>query len=128
MGVIDYVKNILIITKYVQITDHHILVFIPGICTHLLDIGVLHEPTCHITTTPLLSSLNPAEINLTPLLKMGETTVLDLTTLNLVNLSITNNQLVQTFKSDTTYENKLSILHYFLVHKGEMDLVVEVKI
>ncbi|KAF2885779.1 hypothetical protein ILUMI_20414 [Ignelater luminosus] len=105
--------------------DHHILAYIPGICTHLLDIGILHEPACHITTTAEFSGLEPQQISLAPLIKFGESMVLNLVTLDIVDLTVTNNQLIQTFKSDTALENRLSILHYFLVHNADVDVVIE---
>ncbi|XP_012263330.2 protein pigeon [Athalia rosae] len=33
--------------------DHHMVVFVQGAFTHLLEIGVTHEPCCHILSGPL---------------------------------------------------------------------------
>lgn len=111
---------------YKLFADDHMLVFIPGICTHLLDIGTMHEPCCHITTVAELHSLDGQQISLAPLYKFGKHSVLNVTTLDVIVIKISTSQLVQTFKSDTTIENKLSILHYLLLHLGETDTVTEV--
>ncbi|KAK5644560.1 hypothetical protein RI129_005860 [Pyrocoelia pectoralis] len=105
--------------------DHHILVHIPGICTQLLDVGILHEPTCHVTVPSEPLHMEPQQIIFVPALKMGKATVLNITSLELIDLNVTTQQLIQTFKSDTTLENKLSIIHYLLVHRNEMEAVME---
>ncbi|KAF5284324.1 hypothetical protein FQA39_LY04617 [Lamprigera yunnana] len=105
--------------------DHHILVFIPGICSQLLDVGILHEPTCHITIPTDLFNLPIEQINYVPIIKMGNAKVLNLTNLEVIDLTVTSLQLVQMFKSDTTLENKLSIMHYFLIHHPDTDAIAE---
>lgn len=102
------------------------LVLIPGICTHLLDIGAMHDPCCHVTTTAELQDFGSDGVSLAPLYAFGKHTVLNVTTLDIVNIHVSPSQLVQTFKSDTTIDNKLSILHYLLLHLGEIDTVTEV--
>lgn len=103
------------------------LVYIPGISTHLLDIGVLHEPSCHITlTADLPSNVSQTGVKLVSILKAGGCRVLNLATLDLVDLSVSEADLVSMFKSETCFENKLSILHYFLVHEGDLEIATEV--
>lgn len=109
-------------------SDEHMLVYVPGISTHLLDIGVLHEPSCHITlTAELPSNLSPAGVKLVSILKTEGCKVLNLATLDVIDLSISEAQLVGMFKSETSFQNKLSILHYFLVHEGDSDIATEVR-
>uniref|UniRef100_A0A1Y1MZ75 Gamma-secretase-activating protein C-terminal domain-containing protein n=2 Tax=Photinus pyralis TaxID=7054 RepID=A0A1Y1MZ75_PHOPY len=105
--------------------DHHILVYIPGICTQLLDVGILHEPTCHITIPSEPLDVEPQQIIFVPALKMGKATVLNITSLEVIDLTVTIPQLLQTFKNNTTLENKLSIMHYLLVHRNDMEAAME---
>lgn len=105
--------------------DDHIMVYIPGICTQLLDISMIHEPSNHITTDIVLPYTETSQICLTPLIKFGTYSVLNLTTLEIIDLHVPNTQLIETFKSQTTLENKLAIIHYFLVHQGDMDIAIE---
>lgn len=102
------------------------LVLVPGICTHLLDIGAMHEPCCHVTTTAELQDFGSDGVSLAPLYAFGKHNVLNVTTLDVVNIHVTTAQLMQTFKSDTTIDNRLSILHFLLLHLGEVDAVSEV--
>ncbi|RZC36003.1 pigeon, partial [Asbolus verrucosus] len=104
----------------------HMLVFIPEVCTHLLDIGVMHEPCCHVITKPLLSDLQSHKICLTSLVTLGNDYVINLATLDLIDMTVPINLLVQTFKSDTIIGNKLSIIHYLILHRGEIETVSEV--
>ncbi|KAK4875134.1 hypothetical protein RN001_011556 [Aquatica leii] len=96
------------------------------ICTQLLDVGILHEPTCHITIPVDLLDFKIEQIMFVPVLKMGNAKVLNMTNLEIIDLTVTSQQLIQIFKSDTTIENKLSILHYFLVHHHDTDAINEI--
>lgn len=106
----------------------HMLIMIPEVCTHLLDIGATHEPACHVTTKPLLSYMETQKLCLTSLITLGPDYVVNLATLDLIEMVVPNDLLVQTFKSDTVINNKLSIIHYFIVHTGDMETAVEVGI
>lgn len=103
--------------------DHHMLIFIPGVFTHLLDIGINHEPCCHIVTTSIVTSEN--ELRLVPLCCENNTTI-NLNTLDIIPITIPVSNLIDTFKSDTTLDNKISILHYLIVHRNDFDTVGEV--
>lgn len=98
------------------------LVVIPGICLQLLDIGTMHEPCCHVTVS---QNFNNQPVSLAPLYAFGKHSALNLATFDVVNLNLTIGQLVQAFKSKTTLENKLSILHYLLLHASETEIVAQ---
>lgn len=97
------------------------LVIIPGICVQLLDIGIMHEPCCHVTTSSTFQNF----FSLAPLYSFGKHSSINIATLDVVNVNVSIGQLVETFKSETTIENKLSILHYILLHVGEMEIVTQ---
>lgn len=84
----------------------------------------MHEPCCHITTTPNLQNFT-SQISLAPLYSFGKHSVLNVTTLDVLNINVTTAHLIQTFKSQTTLENKLSILHFLLLHLGELEVVTQ---
>lgn len=86
----------------------------------------MHEPCCHITTKPVIFEEETNKIVLTPLPSVGSEYVLNLATLDLINMTIPTKMLIDTFKSDTLLENKLSILHYLIVHQGDVDTASEV--
>ncbi|CAH2000725.1 unnamed protein product [Acanthoscelides obtectus] len=106
-----------------KIEGDHLLIIIPDICTHLLDIGLIHEPCCHVTTKPLITETQL--LYLAPIVPLEHGSVLNLANLDLISLEIPTNMLVDTFKSDTLLENKLSILHYLILHSGHMDTASE---
>ncbi|KAG5891684.1 hypothetical protein JTB14_020101 [Gonioctena quinquepunctata] len=107
-------------------TGEYLMVFIPEVCTHLLDIGLMHEPCCHVTTKPLLTDVETHLLCLASLVPIdNKDYVVNLATLDLIDLTIPNSLLVETFKSDTLLENKLAILHYFLLHSEEPNLATE---
>lgn len=111
----------------VQFTGDHMLVLLPDICTHLLDIGAMHDPSCHIITKPLMSEFESYKLSLTALVSLGKDYVTNLQTLDLIEMSVSTPLLVQTFKSDTILENKLSIIHYLILHRGDLETVSEVR-
>lgn len=131
--------------------DHHMLVHASGLFTHLLDIGLEHEPCCHIlldndaltipaSDTACLVPLLPAtgvkesaSSNSKPMI-----TMLDLSTLDIVPISIAPAHLLCAFrggphgtpvsgnkKKHFLLPNQLSILHYVLVHLGNNELLLQ---
>lgn len=105
------------------------LVYIPEICTHLLDIGFSHDPSCHIITTAReIPGLDLERTCLTLVDTLGNYSVLNMPTLDIIDLRVSTEQLAETFKKTTSLENKLSIIHYLLVHKNETENVIEVLI
>lgn len=136
--------------------SHHMIVFVPGLFVHLLEIGVNHEPCCHILCGP--PSSIPSRVSyLVPLLDLenaskgtrrtshnnpdsknsssdgntllvnSNTSILtiDLPTLDLVQLTIPPDFLIEVFRKETSAEVRLGILHYFLCHKNDMEVIAE---
>lgn len=99
------------------------LVIIPRICVQLLDIGSMHEPCCHVTVN---QNFNIDQMSLAPLYTFGKHSALNLVTLDIINVNIPLTQFTQTFKSpQTTLQNKLSILHYLLLHASETEIAAQ---
>lgn len=94
--------------------DNHLLVRIPNLYTHLLDVGLSHEPCCHIVLPNINSENGPS---LSTLIGWGPNTMIDLSTLDIVTIVVTEKELIAAFKSDISMENKISILHYFIQHE-----------
>lgn len=85
----------------------------------------MHEPYCHIATDPLISDRDSRSLYLAPLLSADDY-IINLTNLDIIDMSILELLMVETFKSNTTLENKLSILHYFIVHLEDLGIASEV--
>lgn len=129
-------------------------VFVPGLFLHFLEIGLNHEPCCHILCGPPPSV--PSHVSyLVPLFDLDNTgkgmrrnynmdskanhldgsnslpssnssvLTIDLPTLDLVQLMIPTDFLVEVFRKETSVETRLGILHYFLCHKSDMEIVAE---
>ncbi|XP_011631717.1 protein pigeon [Pogonomyrmex barbatus] len=134
--------------------SHHMIVFVPGLFAHLLEIGVNHEPCCHILCgapssipsrvsylVPLLDSANrgtrknsliyhnnPDSKNSDGSSLVNSNTsilTIDLPTLDLVQLTIPPDFLVEVFRKETSVEIRLGILHYFLCHKNDLEIIAE---
>ncbi|XP_072387915.1 protein pigeon [Diabrotica undecimpunctata] len=101
-----------------------LIVFIPEICTHVLDVGLLHEPVCHVTINPLISDKEPHLLYLAPLISADDY-IINLSNLDIIDVSVLENLMIETFKSDTILENKLAILHYLLVHMEDVETASE---
>nr|XP_034189655.1 protein pigeon isoform X1 [Osmia lignaria] len=126
----------------------YIIVLVQGLFTHLLEIGTNHEPCCHILCGPLTTLPSHASY-LVPLLELennnkgskkkydiaaleGNTSLsnvniltIDLPTLDLVQLTISPDFLTEVFRKETSVEVRLGILHYFLCHKNDLDIISE---
>ncbi|XP_026675178.1 protein pigeon isoform X2 [Ceratina calcarata] len=139
----------LIRPTFVIYEHHHMIVLAPGLFTHLLEIGTNHEPCCHILCGPL-TSLPPRSSYLVPLLEFesnvkgnkkkyepvsqegsntsqSNTSILtiDLPTLDLVQLTISFDFLIEVFRKESSAEVRLGILHYFLCHRNDLDIISE---
>lgn len=128
---------------------HHMIVLVPSLFTHLLEIGTNHEPCCHILCGPL-TSLPSHSSYLVPLLELENNSkgskkkydtaflegnnisqfntnilTIDLPTLDLVQLTISSDFLTEVFRKESSAEVRLGILHYFLCHKNDLDIISE---
>lgn len=127
---------------------HHMIVLVQGLFTHLLEIGTNHEPCCHILCGPL-TTIPSRSSYLVPLLELennakgskkkcdaatlegsntalsGSMLTIDLPTLDLVPLAIPSDFLTEVFRKETSTEVRLGILHYFLCHRNDMDVISE---
>lgn len=86
----------------------------------------MHEPCCHITVKPVITDVETHLLYLAPVISMDVKYVVNLATLDLIDINVPTSLLVQTFKSDTLLENKLSILHYLILHSDDINSASEV--
>lgn len=102
------------------ILDEHMLVFQAGLFINLLDIGLEHEPCGHIVAQPFTR-----HNNITHLVPYFSSISYDSATLDLVSMQVPKSHLIETFKNDTSLDNRLNIIHYFLVHYNDLDILSE---
>lgn len=102
------------------LVDEHMLVYQAGLFINLLDIGLHHEPCGHIVAQPFTR-----QSNVTHLVPCFNTISFDSATLDLISLKIPKSHLIDTFKNDTSLDNRLSIIHYFLAHYNDLDIFTE---
>lgn len=111
-----------------------------GIFTHLLDIGLSHEPYCHILMNGTLSLVPESSSRLVAINGdfeeslscegypgLAPAIMIDLATMDLIEFEIVSEDLLSCLSKVDSVSNKLSILHYFLVHLGDFESVEEVK-
>ncbi|XP_050523208.1 protein pigeon isoform X2 [Daktulosphaira vitifoliae] len=102
--------------------DQHIMVHFPNLCTLLLDVGPDHEPSCHIVV-PNQNEKRCRRSNIATTIGSAGT-VIDLSTAIIYKVKITKQHLVEAFKiPDNNLNNQQAILHYFMVHRRDTDIV-----
>lgn len=102
------------------LVDDHMLVYQAGLFINVLDIGLHHEPCVHIVAQPFTR-----QSNITHLVPCFNLIAFDSATLDLISLQIPKSHLIETFKKDSSLDNRLSIIHYFLAHLNELDVFTE---
>ncbi|VVC38649.1 Hypothetical protein CINCED_3A011046 [Cinara cedri] len=102
--------------------DQHLLVHFPNMCTLLLDVGPDHEPNCHIVIPCVDENRSWKSTIATTIGSAG--TVVDLSTMAVYEIKVTKRHLIDAFKRpDALHVNQQAILHYFIVHRRDMDVV-----
>lgn len=102
------------------IVDDRLLVFQAGLLLNLINIGLDHEPLGHITAQPLLR-----HSNVTHLVPCFDFIAYDSATLDLHSLQIPKDHLIETFKNDTSYDNRLAIIQYLLGQQSDLDSLMD---
>lgn len=108
--------------------DDHLLVLIPTVSIQLLDVGLSHEPSSHVTLTDQFDGIETYRMCFTPIINCGNHAILNLTTLDVLDLTINVRQFKEAFETMASVENRLSIIHYLMVHEKDLESVVDVSL
>lgn len=113
--------------------------YVAGVFTHLLDIGLAHEPNCHILMNGTLSMVPQSASRLVVIkgeftefspseddTELLPTIMIDLLTMDLVEFEVSVEDLMNCLTTVESTTNKLSILHYLLIHASDFESVEEV--
>lgn len=102
------------------IVDDRLIVFQSNLLLNLISIGLDHEPFGHITSHPL-----PRHANVAHLVPCFDFIAYDSATLDLHSLQIPKTHLLDTFRNDTSFDNRLSIIHYLLGHQNDFEAFMD---
>ncbi|XP_071515904.1 protein pigeon isoform X1 [Panulirus ornatus] len=105
--------------------EHYLLVIVPGVCMHMLDIGLDHMPNNHIVTTPpsqLLPNAQLFQICGGKVISGRSITFVDGVNQMTVEVRVTKESLFSLFKSSPILSTRLAILHLASVHDKDHDL------
>lgn len=115
------------------------VVYVAGLFTHLLDIGLAHEPFCHILMNGVLSMVPQSASRLVTIkgeftestvfeddTELLPTIMIDLNTMDLLEFEIDVEDLMTSLSTIESMNNRLSILHYLLIHAVDFERVEEV--
>lgn len=121
--------------------DDYMVVFVQGSFTHFLEIGVAHDPSCHILCGPL-PNISAQSSYLVPLLDLNANKItkkksgyvdhhefvsnimtIDLPTLDLVSLTIPIDFLIDVFRKENSVQLRLGIIHYFICHRHDLETI-----
>ncbi|CAL4134378.1 unnamed protein product, partial [Meganyctiphanes norvegica] len=110
---------------YSLFAEHYLLVLVPGVCMHMLDIGLQHLPNNHILTVSpphLLPNAQLFQISIPKVISGRTLTYIDGVNHLLVEARVTKESLYSLFKSTPVLSNRLAILHMAAVHDRDHDL------
>lgn len=112
------------LTSFLLALDQHLIVYVSNLFTHVLDLGIEHEACCHfVTSSP--STLNSFS-KLVPI-PGCPSEILDLSSFDMYKSEVSRTDLIKTYLNrHLSIQNKLSILHYVLVHLNDLDMTQEV--
>lgn len=103
--------------------DDYLIVYLPGLFIHLLDLGLGHQPCCHII---LPHSANKTEHWNTIKTSRSFPSLLNSKSLQSFTLEISSEELMKVFyEANIGLYNKISIIHYFLVHQQDFDTICQ---
>ncbi|CAH1393019.1 unnamed protein product [Nezara viridula] len=103
--------------------DDYLFVYLPGHFIHMLDLGIGHQPCCHIMLPHRAES---TEHWFAIKISTSSSTLLNMKTLQTYTLDISYQVLLDFFYDPNIgLYNKLSIIHYILVHMQEFDIICQ---
>ncbi|XP_066983004.1 protein pigeon [Macrobrachium rosenbergii] len=114
-----------VLPTYSLFGEHYLLVIVPGVCMHMLDIGLDHLPNNHIVTTPpaqLLPNAQLYQIIGGKVTSGRSMTFIDGVNQMTVEVRVTKESLFSLFKSSPILSTRLAILHLTAVHDKDHDL------
>lgn len=104
--------------------DEFMVVSIPGMLVHLLDVDPSHcGPSCHIVLSPETNNNHTLAIRRLP----DQTVYANAETLETLDFKINSDKIRKAYNLDRScLLNNLSVLHYFLAHEDYIEAISDV--